>query len=49
MVWIQICMIVYICSEMPKTFLQLELVAYCFWTFKAIDVSCNNLCGLRFH
>jgi hypothetical protein len=27
MVWTQICMVVYICSEMYKTFLQLELVA----------------------
>jgi hypothetical protein len=27
MVWIQISMIIYICSEMRKTFLQLELVA----------------------
>jgi hypothetical protein len=26
-VWIQICMIFYICNEMHKTFLQLELVA----------------------
>jgi len=48
MVWTQICMIVYICSEMPRTFLQLELVAY-FFGFKAIDVSCNKLRGLCFH
>jgi hypothetical protein len=27
MVWTQICMVVYICSEMNRTFLQLELVA----------------------
>jgi hypothetical protein len=27
MVWTQICMVVCICSEMHRTFLQLELVA----------------------
>jgi hypothetical protein len=27
MVWTQICMVVYLCSEMHKTFVQLELVA----------------------
>jgi len=27
LVWTQICMIVYICNEMHRTFLQLELVA----------------------
>ncbi len=27
MFWIQICMVVYVCTEMHKTFLQLKLVA----------------------
>ncbi len=48
MVWTQICMVVYICSEMYKNNLQLESVASCFWTFKTIDVSCNKLRGF-FH
>jgi hypothetical protein len=30
-------------------FLQLELATWCFWTFKATNVSCNKLCGLFFH
>jgi hypothetical protein len=49
MFWIQIFMVVYLCNEIHKTFLQLELVAYCFWTIKAIDVSYNKLCGPCFH
>jgi hypothetical protein len=49
MVWTQICMVIYICNEIYRTFLQLELVAWCFWTFKATNVSCKKLCGLPFH
>jgi hypothetical protein len=48
MAWTQICMVVYIFNEMHKTFLQLELVTYYFWTFKAIDVSYNRLCESLF-
>jgi len=29
-------------------FLQLELATWCFWTFKATNVSCNKLCGFFF-
>jgi hypothetical protein len=45
MAWTQICMVVYIFNEMHKTFLQLDLVAYYFWTFKTTNVSYNKLCG----
>jgi len=48
MAWTQICMVVYIFNEMHKTFLQLDLVAYYFWTFKTTNVSYNKLCGFFF-
>jgi len=35
-------------NEMHKTFLQLELVAYYLWTFKATIVFYNKLWGLCF-
>jgi hypothetical protein len=42
MVWTQIYMVVCICNEMHRSFLQLELLAWCFWTFKKTNVSCNK-------